>query len=50
MLDKQGWNKKICMEHITQMRSPFEGMGNNGNVSPILQRMKDAVNKIRPQR
>lgn len=44
MADK--WNVEICIEHITQLKSPFENMG-NGKFSRLGRKVKKAVNKLR---
>jgi len=43
------WNKKICIEHITQLKDPLENMGKGGqaNLSPIAQTLRGIGNKLR---
>lgn len=38
------WNKKICIEHITQLKSPFEEQqfGRNGQ-NPKLRQIADRL-------
>ena len=41
MADK--WSKKICIEHITQLKSPFDEAGSPpANTNPDIQRLVEA--------
>jgi len=46
------WNKKICIEHITQLKDPLENMGKEGqaNLSPLTQKLRELSAKFRMPR
>ena len=40
------WNKKICIQHITELKDPFEQQNSNGNqprLSQIAQRFRQTI-------
>jgi len=41
------WNKKICIQHITELKSPFEErrLGTNG-AKPRLSQIADTLRQI----
>lgn len=40
------WNKKICLEYITQLKSPLEEqMGSNGQKPNIIDRLRQVISK-----
>ena len=42
MADK--WNRKICVEHITELKSPFQ---NKNNISQMGQKVKAEADRLR---
>jgi hypothetical protein len=40
------WDKKTCIEHITQLKSPLENKTNGqGNLSTLAQKLRRALGK-----
>lgn len=52
------WNKKICIEHITQLKSPLEetmqlqgklqGNGHKTTLGQVAERLRGILSKSRP--
>ena len=40
----QKWNRKICVEHITELKSPFK---NNNKFSQMGQKLKAEADRLR---
>ena len=42
------WSKKICIDHIVQLKSPLENIqGGQGALSPLTEKLRELGNKFR---